>query len=412
VNAFRHRDYRIFWLGALLSNTGSWLLNLTLPYVLFQLTGSALWVGASVAAQFLPMVVLSPFGGSLADHLPRRRILIVMQTAMALVALAMWLVWTVNLRDPLLLLALVALIGALNGISMPSWQGFIHDLVPREDLLSAVTMNSLQFNAARAIGPAIAGILLATLGPAWAFGINALSFGFVIVALLLVRAGRDAVRTPKTSSVARQFGAALAYVRTQPGLIMSMVVAATIGFLGNPMFSFTVVFAGDVFRVGPAALGLMNAALGVGAFIAAPLVAGSRWAPSLSRLVAIGLVAYSVTLVVFALAPGYAVGLIAAVVIGACFLAVVASINTATQMIVADPFRGRVLAIRLMTFTLAAPLGSLAWGATSDAIGPRPTVLIAGILMGAITVFLITRKRSFRLGRLDDPHDELQSSEH
>jgi len=412
VNAFRHRDYRIFWLGALLSNTGSWLLNLTLPYVLFQLTGSALWVGASVAAQFLPMVVLSPFGGSLADHLPRRRILIVMQTAMALVALAMWLVWTVNLRDPLLLLALVALIGALNGISMPSWQGFIHDLVPREDLLSAVTMNSLQFNAARAIGPAIAGILLATLGPAWAFGINALSFGFVIVALLLVRAGRDAVRTPKTSSVARQFGAALAYVRTQPGLIMSMVVAATIGFLGNPMFSFTVVFAGDVFRVGPAALGLMNAALGVGAFIAAPLVAGSRWAPSLSRLVAIGLVAYSVTLVVFALAPGYAVGLIAAVVIGACFLAVVASINTATQMIVADPFRGRVLAIRLMTFTLAAPLGSLAWGATSDAIGPRPTVLIAGILMGAITVFLITRKRSFRLGRLDDPHDELQASEH
>ena len=411
MNAFRHRDYRIFWTGALLSNTGSWLLNLTLPYVLFQLTGSALWVGAAVAAQFLPMFVLSPFGGSLADHLPRRRILIVMQTAMAAVAFALWFVWVVGLRDPLLLLALVALIGALNGISMPSWQGFVHDLVPREDLLSAVTMNSLQFNAARAIGPAIAGILIATLGPAWAFGINALSFGFVIVALLLVRAGRDVVRTPKSSSVARQFGAALAYVRTQPGLIMSIVVAATIGFLGNPMFSFTVVFAGDVFDVGPAALGLMNAALGVGAFAAAPIVGGSRRAPSLSRLVAVGLVIYSVALIVFAVAPGYGVGLIAAIVIGACFLAVVASINTATQMIVADAFRGRVLAIRLMTFTLAAPLGSLAWGATSDLIGPRPTVLIAGVLMGGITGVLITRRRGVRLGRLDDPHDELQGSE-
>ncbi len=406
MNAFRHRDYRIFWIGALLSNTGSWLLNLTLPYVLFQLTGSALWVGAAVAAQFLPMVVLSPYGGSLADHRPRRRILLVMQTAMAVVAFGLWLVWAVDLRDPLLLLALVALIGALNGVSMPSWQGFIHDLVPREDLLSAVTMNSLQFNAARAIGPAIAGLLLATLGPAWAFGINALSFGFVILALLLVRAGRDAVRTPKTSSVARQFGAAIAYVKTQPGLLMSMLVAATIGFLGNPIFSFTVVFAGDVFDVGPAALGLMTAALGVGAFVAAPVVAGTRWTSSLSRLVAWGLVTYSAALVVFALAPGYAVGVFAAIVIGACFLTVVASINTATQVIVADPFRGRVLAIRLMTFTLAAPLGSLAWGATSDLIGPRPTVLIAGLLMGGITAVLVTRTHGFRLARLDDPHDE------
>ncbi len=405
MNAFRHRDYRIFWIGALLSNTGSWLLNLTLPYVLFQLTGSALWVGASVAAQFVPMFLFSPWGGSLADHRRRRQVLLTMQASMAGAALLLWLVWIAQLRDPILLLALMALIGALNGLSMPSWQGFVHDLVPREDLLSAVTMNSLQFNAARAIGPALAGILLAAFGPAWAFGINAASFGFVIIALLLVRAGRHAQRTPKTSGVVRQFSAALRYVGTQPGLVMSMLVAATIGFLGNPIFSFTVVFAGDVFDVGPVALGLLNAALGVGAFSAAPLVGGSRWAPRLSRLVLIGLIAYSASLAVFALAPGYVIGIVAAVVIGACFLTVVASINTATQIIVADPYRGRTLALRLMTFTLAAPLGSLVWGATSDVIGPRPTVLIAGILMGLITVCLLTLRGRLRLSRLDDPHD-------
>lgn len=410
MNAFRHRDYRIFWIGALLSNTGSWLLNLALPFVLFQLTGSALWVGASVAAQFLPMFLLSPLGGSLADHLPRRRVLLTMQTAMGAAALLLWLAWVLDLRDPALLLGLMALIGALNGLSMPSWQGFVHDLVPREDLLAAVTMNSLQFNAARAIGPAIAGVLLATLGPAWAFGINAVSFGCVIVALLLVRSGRDALSTPRTASVVRQFSAALRYVRTQPGLVMSMIVAATIGFLGNPIFSFTVVFAGDVFDVGPVELGLLNAALGVGAFAAAPVVGGSRWAPRLSRLVAIGLIAYSVTLVVFALAPGYVVGAIAAIVIGACFLTVVASINTATQVIVADPYRGRVLAIRLMTFTLAAPLGSLAWGALSDNLDPRPTVLLAGLLMGLVTLGLVTLRGRLRLGRLDDPHDLLVSA--
>ena len=410
MNAFRHRDYRIFWIGALLSNTGSWLLNLTLPYVLFQLTGSALWVGASVAAQFLPTFLLSPWGGSLADHYPRRRILLVMQMAMGLGALLLWMAWIGEAREPFLLLALMALIGALNGLSMPSWQGFVHDLVPRQDLLSAVTWNSLQFNASRAIGPAIAGVLLAAFGPSWAFGINALSFGCVIVALLLVRAGRDAVRTMRTSSVARQFMAAMRYLGTQPGLVMAMLVAATIGFLGNPIFSFTVVFAGDVFDVGPVELGLMNAVLGVGAFSAAPLVAGARWAPRLSSMVWTGLIAYSTALVVFAVAPGYAVGLVAAFVLGGCFLTVVASINTATQTIVADPFRGRVLALRLMTFTLAAPLGSLAWGAVSDVIGPRPTVLISGVLMGIVTVVLLSLRGRLRISRLDDPHDVLPTA--
>lgn len=374
--------------------------------MLFELTGSALWVGASVAAQFLPMFALSPWGGALADRFPRRRVLLIVQYAMAAVALLLWAAWVVDWRDPLLLLGLMAVIGALNGVSMPSWQGFVHDLVPREDLMSAVTFNSLQFNAARAIGPAIAGLLLATLGAAWAFGINAASFGAVILAILLVRAGRHLSSHPRTAGVLSQFAAATRYLRTQPGLILSMVVAATIGFLGNPVFAMTVVFAGAVFDVGPVQLGLMNAALGVGAFIAAPVVAGSRWSPRLSRLVLVGLTAYAVALLVFALAPTYAVGVLALIAIGACFLTVVASINTATQMIVADAFRGRVLALRLMVFTAAAPLGSLAWGAVADVLGPRASMGIAGVLMALVTLRLVTLRGRFRLGRLDDPHDE------
>lgn len=374
--------------------------------MLFELTGSALWVGASVAAQFLPMFALSPWGGALADRFPRRRVLLIVQSAMAAVALLLWAAWVVDWRDPLLLLGLMAVIGALNGVSMPSWQGFVHDLVPREDLMSAVTFNSLQFNAARAIGPAIAGLLLATLGAAWAFGINAASFGAVILAILLVRAGRHLSSHPRTAGVLSQFAAATRYLRTQPGLILSMVVAATIGFLGNPVFAMTVVFAGAVFDVGPVQLGLMNAALGVGAFIAAPVVAGSRWSPRLSRLVLVGLTAYAVALLVFALAPTYAVGVLALIAIGACFLTVVASINTATQMIVADAFRGRVLALRLMVFTAAAPLGSLAWGAVADVLGPRASMGIAGVLMALVTLRLVTLRGRFRLGRLDDPHDE------
>ncbi len=362
-------------------------------------------MGAAVAAQFLPMFVLSPWGGALADRFPRRRVLLAAQSAMGLTALVLWCAWLLQWRDPWLLLTLMAVIGGLNGLSMPSWQGFVYDLVPREDLMSAVTFNSLQFNAARAIGPAIAGLLLATLGADWAFGINAASFGAVILAVVLVRSGRHLHSSPRTAGVLTQFVAATRYLGTQPGLILSMVVAAMIGFLGNPVFALTVVFAGAVFDVGPIELGLMNAALGVGAFLAAPLVAGSRWSPRLSQLVRVGLVVYSVALVVFALAPVYAVGVVALVVIGACFLTVVASINTSTQMIVAEAFRGRVLALRLMVFTAAAPLGSLAWGAVADALGARAALTITGVLMGAATAILVTRRQRFRLTRLEDPQD-------
>lgn len=411
MKAFRFRDFRIFWIGALISNTGTWVLNLTLPYVLFQLTGSALWVGAAVAAQFLPMFAFSPLGGSVADQFSRRSVLLVMQTAMGAGAGLIWLAWILNLREPGLLLALVAVVGAINGVSMPSWQGFVHDLVPREYLLSAVTMNSLQFNAARAIGPAVGGLLLATLGPAWAFGLNAVTYLCIVVALLAVRAGRGVVVQRSSVGFVEQISSAIRYIGTQPGIMMALVVAFVVGFFGNPIFSFTVVFAGAVFEVGPVQLGLMNAALGVGAFAAAPLVGGGRFAPRLSVVAGTGLIVYGAMLMIFALAPGYTIGLISLVVIGACFLAVVATINTAGQMIVADAFRGRVLALRMMVFTVAAPTGGLVQGWFADLIGPRITVLLAGALMFLIAVSLLFLRGRVRLARLDDPHDATEITE-
>ena len=166
--AFRHSNYRLFWFGALASNTGTWLSNLTVPYVLYSLTGSALWVALAAVAQFVPGVVLGPLGGSLADRYDRRKVIIYTQSGLAVVALLMWANWASGLQDPILLLWLIAWVGVLNGLNIPAWQSFVSDLVPREDLLSAVTLNSLQFNAARSLGPALAGVLLAGLGPSWA----------------------------------------------------------------------------------------------------------------------------------------------------------------------------------------------------------------------------------------------------
>ena len=406
MRAFRYRDYRIFWAGALLSNVGTWMMKLVLPFVLFQLTGSAVWVGATVAAQFLPMALASPLGGSIADHFPRRVVLLWAQSAMGLAAGLLWLAWILDFRDPWTLLSIVALVGLLNGVSLPSWQAFVHDLVPRDALQSAVAMNSLQINAARALGPAIAGVVLATLGPATAFGLNALSFFCVVLAVAFVRAGRGVTRRRAQAGVAAQFVSALRYARTQPGIVMAIALAFIIGLLGNPIFALTVVFAESVFFVGPVQLGIMNAALGVGAIAIAPVVGGARYSGRIRRIAGSGLITFGLALIAFALSPSYLVSVGLLVVLGACFMAVIASSNTANQIIVANPFRGRILAIRLMAFTVAAPIGGLLQGALVDSIGARPTVAIAGALLIAISLWLVFKGGVVRLSRLDDPHDE------
>ena len=187
MRAMRHRDFRIFFIGAIISNSGSWLQNLAVPFVLFELTGKAIWVGLAGFAQFIPSFFLGPVGGALADGNDRRKVLLATQTAMAAAAFLLWGVWVLDWREPALILVIVALTGVFAGLNIPSWQAFVPALVPREDLASAITLNSTQFNAARAIGPALAGVLLAVAGPAWAFFLNGLSFVAVLVALAMVR---------------------------------------------------------------------------------------------------------------------------------------------------------------------------------------------------------------------------------
>jgi MFS family permease len=404
LRAFRHRDFAIFWSGALASNTGSWVQNLAVPYVLYQLTESAFWVGLATFTQFIPVMVLGPLAGSIADRFDRRKVLLVTQTLLAMSATALWLAWTGGVRSPWALLALVALSGVFGGINIPSWQSFVNDLVPREDLLSAVTLNSLQFNAARAIGPGIAGILLATLGAGWAFFLNAVSFAFVLVALALVR-NRQAARTSALSGgFVRQFRRAVTYTRGQPGILVGITAAVLVAGLGNPIFQFTVVFAAEVFHVGPLGLSLLNVSLGVGAVLAAPIVSGWDALFSRATLTRWALLVYGGAVMLFAVAPTYVVGLVALVVVGGGFLVVISSTNTAVQVIVADHMRGRVMALRIMAFTGAYPIGALVQGAIADRIGPRPTVAGAGVLMVLAALWL--GFRSDRLARLDDPHDD------
>ena len=149
LRAFRNRDYTVFWIGAITSNTGGWLSNLTVPFVVYEMTRSALWVGLVSVFQFVPNIALGPWGGVIADRYDRRRVLMVTQSGMALSALLLWAVWMAGVREPLAVMSLIGVAGIFQGVNMPSWQSFVNDLVPRSDLDSAVALNSLQFNAAR-----------------------------------------------------------------------------------------------------------------------------------------------------------------------------------------------------------------------------------------------------------------------
>jgi MFS family permease len=397
--AFRYRNFRVFWTGALVSNMGAWVQRVTVPFVLYQLTGSAAWVGFAAFMQFAPVVVVGPIGGSVADRFPRRRVLLVTQVVAALLSFALAGLWAVGWASEWTIIAVVTLLGANFGINGPSWQAFVSELVPRSVLLNAVTLNSAQFNAARAVGPALAGIILATLGPGWAFLLNGLSFGAVIVALLLVDVPGVATRGGQRARPFREFGMTIGYARRYPGIVASFIVVVALGLLGGPLVELLVVFADEVFVVGDTAYGFLGAALGVGAVLGTPLVAGRGSGVRRSRLVLVAVLAYAAALIAFGLAPVYAVGLLALLVNGAGYLAIASTLNTTIQLQVDEAMRGRVLALYLMLLTLAMPVGSLVQGYLADTVGPRQTVVGAGILFFGVGLALAA---SDLLSHMDD----------
>ena len=388
LRAFRYRHFRIFFFGALVSNSGNWLQNLTVPFVLFELTGKSIWVGLAGFAQFIPTFLLGPIGGSLADRLDRRLLLLATQSAMALSAFLLWGAWALEWRDPLLILAITALTGTFNGLMIGSWQAFVPSLVPRADLPSAITLNSTQFNASRAVGPALAGLLLATVGAGWAFFLNGVSFLAVIGVLWVIKPQAVDRRQGPSEGVVAGFRSALTYIRDRTGILVSILCAILVAFFGNPITQFTVVFADQVYGAGARVVGVLAAAIGVGAVLMAPALTSWDTRIPRSTVVRWGLPGYAIAVISFGLAPNWPLGLLSLLFVGAGFLAVIATTNTAVQLIVADHMRGRVMSARVMGFTLAFPLGSLAQGILADIWGPRATVVLAGASLLAVAIFL------------------------
>jgi MFS family permease len=398
------------WCASLLSSSGTWLQNVAVPFVVFRITDSGAWLGVTGFLSYVPMVITGPFAGSIADRFNRRTVLMVFGIIQTLLTLALWLVYVNGERRIGVIILLLAANSTAAGFSVASWQAFVTELVPRKHLLNAVTLNSAQFNAARAFGPAVGGIVLATLGAGWSFFINAMTFVAMVIALLFVHVARVERQTctGRSKPIAEMI-TAVRYLRTQSGIMVCLMVVFALGFFGGPLFNLLVVFADRVYGIGDGAYGLLAGCLGAGAIIAAPFVAGRGNRTSRSTMLTIAMVSYGFALIALAAAPIAIVGAVALLFAGAGYLGISSTLNTTVQMQVAESMRGRVLAFYVMVLTVAIPLGSLIQGWLVDLIGVQWTVAGSGTLF--LCVFAVFRFGFDAFGHMDDLTQDSLSSE-
>ena len=398
--AFRYRNFRWMWSASLLSSSGSWLQMVAVPYVVYTITGSGAWLGFAGFLGYAPMVVTGPYAGSIADRFDRRKVLIIGGLIQAFITFVLWFEWVAGVRNIAFFLAILTLGSFANGFTIAAWQSFVTELVPREHLLNAVTLNSAQFNAARAFGPALGGVVLATLGVSWCFSINAVSFLAMVGGLLVISVPPlvRAVKVGKPRPIA-EMRDAMRYVRTVPGIVTCLVVVFSLGLLGGPLFNLLVVFATDVYKIGDGAYGALAGCLGAGAIFVAPIVAGRGGRASRSRVLTIAMVAYGSALVALGAAPVVLVGAAALLVAGAGYLGITASLNTTVQLQVKEEMRGRTMALYLMVLTTAVPVGALVQGWMVDIVGVQKTVAGAGALF--LSVFVVLRFVLNRLSTMD-----------
>ncbi|MDO0913955.1 MFS transporter [Streptomyces sp. DT2A-34] len=382
-SSLKVRNYRLFFLGQVVSNTGTWTQRIAQDWLVLGLTGSATAVGITTALQFLPMLLFGLYGGVLVDRLPKRRTLLVTQTSMALTGIALAvLTLTGHVQVWHVYLAAFA-VGLATVVDNPARQSFVSEMVGPDQLQNAVSLNSANFQSARLVGPAVAGLMITGVGTGWAFLANGLSFVAPIAGLLLMRARELYVveRAPRGKGQLRE---GLRYVAGRPELIWTIALA---GFVSTFGFNFPVylsAFADDVFRAGAGSYSLFNTLMAVGS-LAGALLAARRGTARMRVLIA-GAVAFGTMEMVAALAPSLWLFALLMVPIGMLGMTVNVTANSSIQMSTDPSMRGRVMALYMMVFMGGAPLGAPIAGWITDAYGVRAGLAVGGAITAAAAV--------------------------
>ncbi|HEY6013534.1 MAG TPA: MFS transporter [Candidatus Limnocylindrales bacterium] len=403
--ALRHRNFRLFWFGQMVSLVGTWMQSVAQAWLVLLLTHDPLWLGVVAAVQFTPVLVLGLFGGIVADVLPKRRTVMGTQTALMLLALVLaGLSWT-GVVQVWHILVLALCLGFVNAVDMPTRQAFVMEIVGREDVANAVALNSAMFNAARIVGPAIAGLVIGVVGVTICFLLNGLSFVAVIVGLAAMReadlhVGERLARPHSVGEVGANLAEGLRYVRHTPVVLLAVCLVGLISTLGMNFNVLMPPMAENVLDVGASGFGFLMSAMGFGSLVAALGVAMLR-RPRLSVLL-VGAFALGILEAAFAWIRFFPLSLAAVFLAGAGAIAMTATANSAIQLAVPDALRGRVMSVYMTVFAGSTPVGGLLAGWLASSFGAPVALAFGGGTSAAASVIAaiwVLRSGHFELRR-------------
>ena len=403
--ALRHRNFLLFWSGAFLSNTGTWMQAVAQGWLVLSLSDSPFWLGvdgfmATAAGMILPLA-----GGVFADLMDRRKLLIYTQSVAGIAALTLGVLVLTHVVQVWMILCLSFVTGCCMSLAGPSYMALVFDLVGRDDLANAIALNSTQFQLARVLGPVAAGVGFKLFGLAGCFIANGISFAFVVTAMMLVKVERpdapnsSAPRAKKRREVfTSDLVAGLRYAASHPSVFKLLIISAVASLFGAPYIFMTPVFARDVFHLGETGLAVLMGMAGAGALFGALFLAYLGDFRRKGWFVLGGDLAFGVCLICFSLSTNLKLSLFFLFALGFGIVCSVAVTNTLLQKLVTDEMRGRVMSMFMLSFIGAMPIGNLIAGAASHRFGVQRTLAAGGLI---IAIFVsIVAARSPRLREL------------
>ncbi|MHC1781703.1 MAG: MFS transporter [Anaerolineaceae bacterium] len=395
-SVLRYPNYRLWFFGQLLSLVGTWMQTTAQGYLVFQLTGSPAYLGYVAFANGLPSWLFTLYGGVIADRMSRRNIIIVAQSFMMVLAFILaGLVYT-GIVLPWHIILLSFLLGIANAFDAPARQSFVIELVDREELSTAIALNSTMFNSAAVVGPVVAATTYAAIGPVGCFTINGLSFIAVIVGLALMKMKKSVRPLHSSSSLLIEAKEGLKYTWGQPVIRMLIMSLMVLTALGMGLVALIPAWAVDVLKGDVTTNGSLFSARGVGAMCGALLVALLTQYRIKGKIWGVGLLLQPFFILAFALSTSLPLSMLFLAFTGLTFLATVNTTNAMVQELVTDDLRGRVMGIYTLTFLGTVPIGSLVAGLLADSIGEQTTVIIFGSLMLLFSGYSWVRMKMIR----------------
>ena len=386
VRALRHRNFQLFFAGQLISLVGTWMQTVAQSWLVYRMTGSTLLLGTVGFASQIPVFLVAPIGGIVADRLNRHRVVIATQVSSMVLAFILAFLTLTNRIQVWEIIVLASGLGVVNAFDIPARQAFLIDMVGREDLMNAIALNSSMFNGARILGPAVAGILVAWVGEGWCFFVNAVSYIAVIVGLLLMKIEHPAKLISREGSPLENILEGFRFVRDAKPIRVILLLLGLVSLVGMPYSVLMPVFAHQILHGGARELGILMGATGVGALLGALSLAARVGVKGLGRVIALCAGGFGVSLILFSFSHVFWLSVILLVPVGFTMMVQMASSNTLVQSMSPDQLRGRVIAVYSMMFMGMAPFGAFFAGAIAHRIGAPWTVAIGGVacIAGAI----------------------------